>query len=71
MLISSSINDKAKFRIKGQQKGKEDPYFYFENESGNIHVSVMKWSDLIETNKRKLKYMANVLKTKDISVHDL
>lgn len=68
VLISSAINDKAKFRIKGQQKGKEDPYFYFENEAGNIHVSVMKWSDLIETNKRKLKYMANVLKTKDISV---
>lgn len=68
ILISSSINDKARFRIKGQQKGKDDPYFYFENESGNIKVSVMKWSDLIETNKRKLKYMSNVLKTKDVSI---
>lgn len=28
----------------------------------------MKWSDLIETNKRKLKYMSNVHKTKDTSI---
>ncbi len=70
VLVSSSINNNAKFRIKGQQKGKEDPYFYFENETGNIRVSVMKWADIIESNKRRLKYMANELKTKDISVQD-
>jgi hypothetical protein len=68
VLISSCINEKARFRIKGQQKGKDDPYFYFENESGNIKISVMRWSDLIETNKRKLKYMSAVLKTKDIDI---
>jgi hypothetical protein len=68
ILIGSSINDKAKFRLKGAQKGKDDPYFYFENDSGNIRVSVMKWADLLETNKRKLKYMSTQLKTKDISI---
>lgn len=36
ILISSSIGDNARFRIKGQQKGKEDPHCYFENEDGNI-----------------------------------
>ncbi len=70
VLIGSTISDRGKFRIKGQQKGKDDPYFFFENETGNIKISVMKWSDLIESNKRKLKYLANVLRTKDISVQE-
>lgn len=70
VLIGSSISDRGKFRIKGQQKGKSDPYYFFENEAGNIQISVMKWADLIESNKRKLKYMANVLNTKDISVQE-
>ena len=30
----------------------------------------MKWYDLIESNKRKLKYMANILVTIDISVQN-
>lgn len=70
ILIGSSISDRGRFRISGQQKGKDDPYFFFENEKGNIRISVIKWSALIESNKRKLKYMANVLKTKDVSVQD-
>ena len=30
----------------------------------------MKWCDLIENVKRKLKYMAHVLETKDIDVQE-
>jgi hypothetical protein len=71
ILISSNINQEANFRLKGAQKGKNDPHFYFENEVGNIRVSVMKWSDLIESNKRKFKYMASKLKTKDVSVQEI
>ncbi|MBN8837194.1 MAG: ATP-binding protein [Sphingobacteriia bacterium] len=70
VLIGSSISDKARFRIKGQQKGKDDPYYFFENETGNIRISVMKWADLLENNKRKLKYMSAQLKTKDISIQE-
>jgi len=70
VLIGSSISDKAKFRIKGQQKGKDDPYYFFENETGNIKISVMRWADLLEANKRKLKYLSTQLKTKDISIQD-
>jgi hypothetical protein len=70
ILVSSEINDSAKFEIKGRQQGMDNPYFYFKNELGNIEVWVLKWSDILENVKRKLKYMANVLKTKDIDVQE-
>ncbi|WP_291275313.1 type I restriction enzyme HsdR N-terminal domain-containing protein, partial [Flavobacterium sp.] len=70
LLISSDINKRAKFDIEGRQKGQENPYFYFKNESGNIEVWVMKWSSIIEGMKRKLKYMANILDTKDVDVQE-
>jgi len=36
----------------------------------NIEVYVMKWSELIEQNKRKLGYLSNQLEVKDKSVKD-
>jgi len=70
LLISSEINGDAKFDIEGRQKDQDNPYFYFKNESNNIEVWVMKWSDLLENVKRKLKYMANILETKDVDVQE-
>ena len=70
LLISSDINDDAQFDITGRQKGEDNPYFYFRNEDKNIEIWIMKWSDLIENTKRKLKYMANILQTKDIDVQE-
>lgn len=70
LLISSEINGDAKFDIEGRQKGQDNPYFYFKNENSNIEVWVMKWSDLLENVKRKLKYMANILETKDVDVQE-
>lgn len=70
LLVSSEINDDAKFDIVGRQKGQENPYFYFKNESNNIEVWVIKWADLIENLKRKLKYMSNILETKDVDVQE-
>jgi len=70
VLISSDINTSTKSVLKGMRKGKDNPYYYWENEDGNIRISVLRWSDLIENNKRKLKYLSNVLKTKDISIQD-
>ncbi len=69
ILVSSAINQKAEFRLKGARKSKKDPFFYFENEKGNITVSVMRWSEIIEQNKRRLKYLSHVLNIKDVSVH--
>jgi len=70
LLISSAINDDAMFEINGNQKEENNPYFFFRNENKNIEIWIMKWSDLIENNKRKLKYMANILETKDIDVQE-
>lgn len=70
LLVSSDINKRAKFDIKGRQEShrNSNEYFYFRNEQGNIEVWVIKWSDLLENVKRKLKYMSNILETKDVDV---
>jgi DNA-binding transcriptional ArsR family regulator len=69
ILVGSSINKRALSTIKGNSKNKPNhPYFYWENEQGNILVEVMKWPDLIENTKRKLNYLANKIKLKDKSI---
>lgn len=70
LLISSKINSDAEFQIKGNQRNEDNPYFYFRNENKNIEIWIMKWSDLLEDVKRKLKYMSTVLNTKDIDVQE-
>jgi hypothetical protein len=70
LLISSDINEAAQFDIKGRPKDEFNPYLYFRNEKRNIEVSIMKWCDLIEGVKRKLKYMAHILETKDFDVQE-
>jgi hypothetical protein len=68
LLISSDINADAKIQLKGNQAMEDNPYFYFRNKEKNIEIWVMRWSDLIENVKRKLKYMSQILETKDIDV---
>ena len=70
LLISSEINHQIKYEMKGRKKNNSNPYLYHRNDNGNIEVWVMKWSDLLENLKRKLKYMANVLKIKDFDVQE-
>ncbi|MDR2344435.1 MAG: ATP-binding protein [Planctomycetaceae bacterium] len=65
LLVSSEINSDAAFQIKGKE---DNPFFYFEHK--NVEICVMKWADLLENLKRKLKYMSAVLKTKDIDVQE-
>lgn len=67
LLVSSEINADATFQIKGKD---DNPYFYFENKDGNIEIWVMKWADILENLKRKLKYMSAVLQTKDVDVQE-
>jgi hypothetical protein len=70
LLISSEISKQAKYDIEGRQKVVDNPYLYHKNANGNIEVWVMKWSDLLENLKRKLKYMSNILSTKDVNVQE-
>lgn len=71
ILVGSEINKRASFDIKGRQKGIDNPYFYFKNEAGNIEVWVIKWSELFENSKRRLKYMSAILNTKDVDVQEM
>lgn len=70
LLISSSINDGAQFDIDGRRSQIGKPYVYFRSEDGRIEVWIMKWSELIENVKRKLKYMSAILETKDVDVQE-
>ena len=56
-------------RIKGQQKEKDDPSYFLKMKL-EISVFQLEWSNLFESNKQKLKYMANILEIKDISVQN-
>lgn len=67
LLVSSSINDDASFEIKGEE---ENPYLYFRSKNKNIEIWVMKWADIIENVKRKLKYMSTILEVKDVDVQE-
>lgn len=67
LLVSSTINDDASFEIKGEE---DNPYLYFRSKNKNIEIWVMKWSDVIENIKRKLKYMSTILEVKDVDVHE-
>ncbi|MBR0333468.1 MAG: ATP-binding protein [Bacteroidales bacterium] len=65
LLISSDISDAGKYEIKGEEN---NPYLYFRSNSGKVEVWVMKWSDLLERQKRKLKYLSNSLEIKDVDI---
>ena len=72
LLISTDINDDAKFEIDGnQQSDTDNPYFFFKNKSGNIEIWVIKWIDLFENIKRKLNYLSAILQTKDVDVLEM
>lgn len=70
LLVSSNFNKSANFEIKARQKGQENPYLYFKNDAGNIEIWIIKWSDILENVKRKLKYMSAILETKDVDVQE-
>ena len=67
LLVGSDISDSGKYEINGE---KNNPFFYFRSNSGRVEVWVMKWSDLIERQKRKLKYLSTSLEIKDVDIQE-
>lgn len=67
ILVSSDISESGKYEIKGEEN---NPFLYFRSKSGRVEVWVMKWSDLIERQKRRLKYLSNSLEIKDVDVQE-
>lgn len=65
LLISSDINESARYQIPGENS---NPFFYFRSKSTRVEIWVMKWSDLIERQKRKLNYLSTNLSIKDVDV---
>jgi hypothetical protein len=45
--------------------------FYRKSNRKNIEIHVMKWSDIITSNKQRLSYLGNQLKTRDVSVKEI
>ena len=60
ILISSDTDGFTKSKV-----GKENPFLLEKNKAGNIFTYIYTWSDLIDSLRKKLSYMSNVLKVKD------
>lgn len=65
LLVSSDISETAKYEIKGDNS---NPFVYFKSQSLRVEIWVMKWSDVIERQKRKLNYLSANLNIKDVDV---
>ena len=57
-------------KAKQGQLDKENPWLVWRSSVKNVEVWALKWSDLIEENRRKLTYLGNVLHTKDREVRE-
>ena len=65
LLVSSDINKEAQLEIPGKDG---NPYFLMSPKNSNVNVYVMRWVDILEKSKRRLKYLSSLLKTKDVDV---
>jgi hypothetical protein len=68
ILISSEFSNDAKYQLNGIEKPRENPFFFFQTQSKNITISVMRWAQIVEMNKRKLSYLSSKLKIKDVDI---
>jgi len=68
ILISSEIAPFAKSKLKSAREKYTTPFLYDIKTERNIEVYVMSWAELIEINKRKLKYLSSKLEIQDKSV---
>ncbi|MBF0242520.1 MAG: type I restriction enzyme HsdR N-terminal domain-containing protein, partial [Desulfamplus sp.] len=69
ILISSDFSDFAASKIGTQDKS--NPFLYDITKDKKIELYVYKWSELIHSNKRRLSYLSNILKTKDRDIKDV
>jgi len=69
ILISSDYTRFAKSQIGTENPN--NPFLYKRSQFKNIETYVMKWSDLIHINRKKLSYHGSVLKTEDANAEDI
>ena len=68
LLISSKLTSYAKSKMKSNKEKYGVPYLYDKKTGKDIELYIIEWSELIESNKRKLEYLSSKLKVKDVSV---
>ena len=68
ILISSQLTKFAKSKVKSKRNEYNKPFLYDIKTEKDIEVYVMEWSELIESNKRRLGYLSNQLKISDKKV---
>ncbi|SEN03809.1 Histidine kinase-, DNA gyrase B-, and HSP90-like ATPase [Mucilaginibacter gossypiicola] len=68
ILISTGITAFAKSKVKSAREKYTQPFIWDIKSEKNIEVYVMTWSELIEMNKRKLRYLSSELEIKDKAV---
>jgi hypothetical protein len=70
ILISSRLTDYAQSKMDSSYEKYRIPHLYDIKTKKRIEVYVMRWSDLLEQNKRKLGYLSKQLTIKDKSVKE-
>jgi hypothetical protein len=68
ILISSGITAFGKSKLKSARDKYNQPFIWDTKTGKKIDVYVMTWAELIEINKRKLKYLSSKLEIKDKTV---
>jgi len=70
ILISSKLNDFAKSKMESSFEKHRIPFLHEKKTKKNIEIYILSWTELIESNRRKLSYLSKQLKVKDISVKE-
>lgn len=68
-LISTDFTKYAKSKIGNLDKTK--PNLYASSKDRNIEIYILKWSDILHSNRKKLSYLGNALKTEDIDAKEM
>ncbi|RFM28726.1 ATP-binding protein [Deminuibacter soli] len=70
ILISSKLTGYAKSKMKSAFAKYGVPFLYDKKEEKDIELYIIEWRELLEANKRKLKYLSNGIETKEKSVRN-
>ena len=73
LLISSRITDFGRSAVDSSGLNQATPFLYklITNNSSDIQIFVMEWSELINKNKMRLSYLGNKLKLKYDDVNEV
>lgn len=71
ILVSSKLTSFAKSKMQSSFETYRVPFLYDKKKGKDIELYVMEWSEIIELNKRKLKYFSNHLDVREKEVREV